>query len=583
MIVAIGLRREDVYIANVVKCRPPENRDPMADEVATCSPFLFRQIEAIRPRVIVALGSPAARTLLGTQDRDHEAPRHLAELPRHPRDAHVPSGLPPARLHQGEPPARLVRPAGRRAIAWTRRRERPGGSPLFASVAVPVPTRRLFTYLVDPSMAAGVRVGARVRVPFAGRRVVGTVVAFPGDPPGEGIEARFVDAVLDGAAAPAPAVLALTRFVSDYYLCSWGEAIETALPPDAPPPAAKRFAARLPGADPDLLPARAKAQRRVLASLPQDGARVALHGLRDADRTILNVLAGRGLVEIVTERQEPPAGAPPVVAIEAGPAPNAAQTAVLGRLLPAVERDAYAPFLLYGATGSGKTEVYLRAAAAALAARTRGALPRAGDRPDAAARVAPRAPVPRRRSRCCTAGSAARERRDAWERVRSGSHAFRRSGRARRSSPRCATSAWSSSTRSRTDPTSSRTPRGTTPATWPSSVPRKRARRSCSARRRRRSSRSTTRGTGATRSSRCGGPRRGSGRCPTVRVVDMREEFREGGARGAALAGPRRRASRLPRSPRAGARPAEPPRVGRRRSCVPPAARARAARAAASR
>ncbi len=66
MIEAIGLRREQVYIANVVKCRPPDNRTPLPDEVATCSPFLFRQILAIRPKVIVALGSPATRTLLGT-------------------------------------------------------------------------------------------------------------------------------------------------------------------------------------------------------------------------------------------------------------------------------------------------------------------------------------------------------------------------------------------------------------------------------------------------------------------------------------------------------------------------------------
>jgi DNA polymerase len=65
MIQAIGLAREDVYIANVVKCRPPGNRDPESDEVATCSPFLFRQIAAIRPRVIVTLGAPAARTVLG--------------------------------------------------------------------------------------------------------------------------------------------------------------------------------------------------------------------------------------------------------------------------------------------------------------------------------------------------------------------------------------------------------------------------------------------------------------------------------------------------------------------------------------
>ena len=67
MIRSIGLTREEVYIANVVKCRPPENRTPEPDETATCSPFLFRQIEAIDPKVIVALGSPAAKTLLGTK------------------------------------------------------------------------------------------------------------------------------------------------------------------------------------------------------------------------------------------------------------------------------------------------------------------------------------------------------------------------------------------------------------------------------------------------------------------------------------------------------------------------------------
>lgn len=65
MIGALGLRREDVYIANVLKCRPPGNRDPGGDEADTCRPFLWRQIDAIRPRVICALGAHAARNLLG--------------------------------------------------------------------------------------------------------------------------------------------------------------------------------------------------------------------------------------------------------------------------------------------------------------------------------------------------------------------------------------------------------------------------------------------------------------------------------------------------------------------------------------
>jgi uracil-DNA glycosylase family 4 len=68
IIESIGLSRDDVYIANVIKCRPPQNRNPEPDEVETCEPFLFEQIENIKPKVIVALGKFAAQTLLRTQD-----------------------------------------------------------------------------------------------------------------------------------------------------------------------------------------------------------------------------------------------------------------------------------------------------------------------------------------------------------------------------------------------------------------------------------------------------------------------------------------------------------------------------------
>jgi DNA polymerase len=68
IIEAMGYARSDVYIANVIKCRPPENRNPEPDEVATCQPFLFRQIDAIKPKVIVALGTFAAQSLLNTKD-----------------------------------------------------------------------------------------------------------------------------------------------------------------------------------------------------------------------------------------------------------------------------------------------------------------------------------------------------------------------------------------------------------------------------------------------------------------------------------------------------------------------------------
>ena len=67
MIVGMGLKREQAYIANIVKCRPPGNREPSPDEVATCAPYLARQIEIIRPKVIVTLGRPAAQHMLATK------------------------------------------------------------------------------------------------------------------------------------------------------------------------------------------------------------------------------------------------------------------------------------------------------------------------------------------------------------------------------------------------------------------------------------------------------------------------------------------------------------------------------------
>ncbi|MBF0557146.1 MAG: uracil-DNA glycosylase [Nitrospirae bacterium] len=68
LIEKMGFRREDVYIANIVKCRPPMNRDPQEDEVASCLQFLVKQIEIIQPRVIVSLGKVAAYTILGISE-----------------------------------------------------------------------------------------------------------------------------------------------------------------------------------------------------------------------------------------------------------------------------------------------------------------------------------------------------------------------------------------------------------------------------------------------------------------------------------------------------------------------------------
>jgi len=220
------------------------------------------------------------------------------------------------------------------------------------SVAIAVPVRRLFTYRVPETLEGEIRPGVRVRVPFGRRRVEGTVVEVGVAEPETGRELLDLESVLDDGPELDPPLLFLTRFVADYYLCSWGEAIESALPP-----------------------------------------RVRRRPRREA----------------IGEPGEP---APAL-------SPTKAQEAVLAEILPAVHRRAYAPFLLFGATGSGKTEVYLRAAEAALA-KGRGVLylvPEIGLTPLLLSRLARRLPGP---IAVLHSAMPAGERRDAWERVRSG-------------------------------------------------------------------------------------------------------------------------------------------------------------------
>ena len=227
-------------------------------------------------------------------------------------------------------------------------------------VAVPVPLRRTFTYRVPVAYGAGIALGARVRVPFGRRSVKGTVVEWPAAEPGAGVEVKDLDEPLPASPSLDAHLLELTRFIADYYLCSWGEAIEAALPPD--PPAAKRARPPAPQPAPPALPA-------------------------------------------------------------AVPRPTEAQSKVLATLLPAVAARAFAPFLLWGATGSGKTEVYLRAAEAAIAAG-RGVLylvPEIGLTPLLVSRIEARFP-----GQVATLHSAVppRLRRAAWEDVRDGKKRF---------------------------------------------------------------------------------------------------------------------------------------------------------------
>jgi DNA polymerase len=117
MIKAMGLQREDVYIANVVKCRPPGNRMPEPDECETCSPFLMRQIAAIKPRVVVALGATAAKNLLAMNSSLGELRGRFYDFkPAGIRSTD--SAWPGARLAVTYHPAYLLRDPRQKGEAW---------------------------------------------------------------------------------------------------------------------------------------------------------------------------------------------------------------------------------------------------------------------------------------------------------------------------------------------------------------------------------------------------------------------------------------------------------------------------------
>jgi DNA polymerase len=108
MIEAIGLKREDVYIANVVKSRPPGNRTPESDEVKACIPFLYRQIAAIRPKLIVALGNPAMQALLDTKIGITKMRGNFQNYP----------GIPEIKVMPTFHPAYLLRSPDKKREAW---------------------------------------------------------------------------------------------------------------------------------------------------------------------------------------------------------------------------------------------------------------------------------------------------------------------------------------------------------------------------------------------------------------------------------------------------------------------------------
>jgi uracil-DNA glycosylase family 4 len=116
MIKAMGIRREDIYIANIVKCRPPGNRTPERDECETCSPFLMRQIAVIKPKVIVALGAVAAKNLLAINAPMSELRGRFYDFL--PAGAGSDPSWPGAQLAVTYHPAYLLRDPRQKGEAW---------------------------------------------------------------------------------------------------------------------------------------------------------------------------------------------------------------------------------------------------------------------------------------------------------------------------------------------------------------------------------------------------------------------------------------------------------------------------------
>ncbi len=255
-------------------------------------------------------------------------------------------------------------------------------TPAYALVAIGRPVRGEFTYLVPEALAPKLQPGQRVRVPF-GRGVALGFYLAPAPPPPDEVRAKLkpILAVLDDEAALSPDVVELVRFAAQHYRYPLGEALRSALPPalaqaDEAKAAKGDFVLHAQVLLPEALHVltRAPQQHAVLSYLLAVGGRATVEEVAHAipgARAVLRTLASRGFVKleevaVVQSVREGLAQSRPA-------ALTPEQTSVVGELLGALEQREFAPFLLHGVTGSGKTEVYLRVVERALE-QERGAL-----------------------------------------------------------------------------------------------------------------------------------------------------------------------------------------------------------------
>ena len=229
IIEAMRWRRDEVYITNVVKCRPPDNRTPLPAEVEKCSPYLLRQIELIRPKRHRDLGK-GGDGLLHPRPEEHGGTKgSVRRSPGHQDHADLPSFLcRPQRRQPGNQEDGLAGYADGDGIPWQE-------VTVFAEVVFPLPVDRSFHYGIPEALRPAIKPGCRIVAPFGRRMMTGFVVAVVEGKPAAAFELKDISEVLDKTPSFSPGFLRFTKKLSARSFSPWGEVLAAALPPTLVP------------------------------------------------------------------------------------------------------------------------------------------------------------------------------------------------------------------------------------------------------------------------------------------------------------------------------------------------------------